>query len=133
MAFLFVYGTLMRAYGDKKVHAPLSLYAEYVGLATCHGRLYEIDGYPGLVISDEAEVCGELYQVHHSKQLFEILDEYEGYDKANSESSEYIRQIVPVCLKEDGREVSAWIYVYNWRVEERKRIYSGDYTKKGSI
>ena len=133
MAFLFVYGTLMRAYGDKKVHAPLSLYAEYVGFATCHGKLYEIDGYPGLVVSKEEQVLGELYQIQDTKPLFRLLDEYEGYDEADRESSEYIRQIVPVCLKEDGIEVSAWIYVYNWRVEERKRIYSGDYTKKGSI
>lgn len=132
MAFLFVYGTLMRAYGDSKVHAPLSLYTEYIGLATCHGRLYEIDGYPGLVISGETKVCGELYQVRDFKQLFEILDEYEGYDEASPKTSEYIRQVVSVRLADDGREEKAWVYLYNWEVEEEKRIFSGDYTKKGS-
>ena len=131
MSLLFVYGTLMRAYGNEKIHRPLFLYATFLGTAFCEGKLYEIDGYPGMVISNDGLVQGELYQIDDEELLFDILDEYEGFDIDNPASSEYIRDRLTVQLK-DGEE-KAWVYVYNWAVEERKRILSGDYTKKGSI
>lgn len=132
MSFLFVYGTLMRAYGNEKVHRPLFLYAEYLGKARCAGKLFEIDGYPGLVVSKESTVYGELYQIHDSERLFDILDEYEGYDANKPTSSEYIRKELLIEMIEGDRKEMAWVYVYNWAVDETKSVLSGDYTKKGS-
>ena len=59
---LFVYGTLMRGF-DHPMAQLLSRSADFLGTATCRGRLYLIKHYPGLVLSDDpAEaVFGEFY------------------------------------------------------------------------
>ena len=61
---LFVYGTLMRGF-DHPMAQLLSRSADFLGEATCRGRLYLIKHYPGLVLSDDpAEVVfGELYRL----------------------------------------------------------------------
>ena len=50
---LFVYGTLMRGF-DHPMAQLLSRSADFLGPATCRGRLYLIKHYPGLVLSDAA-------------------------------------------------------------------------------
>ena len=50
---LFVYGTLMRGF-DHPMAQLLSRSADFLGTATCRGRLYLIKHYPGLVLSDDA-------------------------------------------------------------------------------
>ena len=49
---LFVYGTLMRGF-DHPMAQLLSRSADFLGTATCRGRLYLIKHYPGLVLSDD--------------------------------------------------------------------------------
>ena len=49
---LFVYGTLMRGF-DHPMAQLLSRSADFLGAASCGGRLYLIKHYPGLVLSDE--------------------------------------------------------------------------------
>ena len=54
---LFVYGTLMRGF-DHPMAKLLSRSADFIGEATCRGRLYLIKHYPGLVLSDDpADTC----------------------------------------------------------------------------
>ena len=61
---LFVYGTLMRGF-DHPMAQLLSRSADYLGPATCRGRLYLIKHYPGLLLSDEPSdiVFGEVYRL----------------------------------------------------------------------
>ena len=49
---LFVYGTLMRGF-DHPMARLLSANADFLGEATCRGRLYLVKHYPGLVLSDD--------------------------------------------------------------------------------
>ena len=58
---LFVYGTLMRGY-EHPMARLLSANADYLGEATCRGRLYMVKHYPGLALS-EAAVASELAEV----------------------------------------------------------------------
>src|SRR6202012_4732674 len=46
---LFVYGTLMRGYSHPMARL-LSANAEFLGQASCRGRLYRVKHYPGLVL-----------------------------------------------------------------------------------
>ena len=59
---LFVYGTLMRGF-DHPMAKLLAANADFLGDATCRGKLYLVRHYPGLVLSDEANdiVHGELF------------------------------------------------------------------------
>jgi len=67
---LFVYGTLMRGF-DHPMAQLLSRSADFLGIATCRGRLYLIKHYPGLVLSDDAGdiVFGELYRLRDRDAL----------------------------------------------------------------
>jgi len=47
---LFVYGTLMRGCAHPMARL-LSANADFIGEATCRGRLYLVKHYPGLVVS----------------------------------------------------------------------------------
>lgn len=94
------------------------------------GKLYEIEGYPGVVPSNESKdrVVGEVYKISKPENLFPLLDEYEGCSSRFPEPREFVRKVVPVRL-ENGEEVEAWVYLYAWDVSGRFRIEPGDYTK----
>lgn len=128
-SYLFVYGTL-RSDSPKKspVKNVLHLYAEWWCKATIKGKLYEIDWYPGLVLSDNPDdiVLGEIFRITDEESLLARLDEYEGCTKDFPEPHEYSREKISV-VTEDGETVEAWAYIYNWDVYEESRILSGDY------
>ena len=127
--YLFVYGTL-RSDSPKKspVKKALNLIAERWCKASVKGKLYEIDWYPGLVLSDNPHdaVTGEIFRITDDESLFTRLDEYEGCFEGFPEPHEYRREKVSV-VTEDGETVAAWAYLYNWDVYEESRIHSGDY------
>jgi gamma-glutamylcyclotransferase (GGCT)/AIG2-like uncharacterized protein YtfP len=122
---LFVYGTLMRGY-DHPMAQLLSRSAEFVGTAQCRGRLYLVKHYPGLLLSDRPDevVHGELCRAYRPEELFATFDEYEGCGPGFAQPTAYLRQLLPVTLM-DGTVSEAWTYIYNWPVEETKRIASG--------
>jgi gamma-glutamylcyclotransferase (GGCT)/AIG2-like uncharacterized protein YtfP len=62
--YLFVYGTLRRDC-HSGMHSFLTHYGEYVADATCPGKLYKVDYYPGLVPSDDPRdiAYGEVYKL----------------------------------------------------------------------
>jgi gamma-glutamylcyclotransferase (GGCT)/AIG2-like uncharacterized protein YtfP len=121
---VFVYGTLMRGF-DHAMSKLLSADADYLGAATCRGRLYMIAHYPGLLLSDDADdvVHGEMFCLRDAA-LMTALDDYEGCGPDDPQPTAYLRQIVPVTMH-DGAVLEAWTYVYNWPVIETKRIASG--------
>ena len=75
---VFVYGTLMRGF-DHPMSKLLSSDADFLGEASCRGRLYMVAHYPGLLHSDEANdvVFGELFRLRNVDELMAALDDYE--------------------------------------------------------
>jgi gamma-glutamylcyclotransferase (GGCT)/AIG2-like uncharacterized protein YtfP len=122
---LFVYGTLMRGF-DHPMAKLLSRSADFLGEASCRGRLYLIKHYPGLVLSDDAEdiVFGETYRLRARDELLGEFDMYEACGPGFPEPTEYVRRILNVTLS-DGTAGEAWTYVYNWPVTGLPRIASG--------
>lgn len=124
---LFVYGTLMRGF-DHPMAQLLSRSADYLGTATCRGRLYLIKHYPGLVLSnDPADIVhGELYRLRDRDALLGELDIYEACGEGFPEPTEYLRRMLPLMLV-DGTIGEAWTYVYNWPVTGLPHIASGKF------
>ena len=122
---LFVYGTLMRGYSHPMARL-LSANADYLGEASCRGRLYKVKHYPGLTESDEAAdvVFGELYRLRAVDDLLREFDMYEACGEGFAEPTQYVRRMLPVILA-DGSRSEAWTYIYNWPVAGLSRIESG--------
>ena len=122
---LFVYGTLMRGYVHPMAKL-LSANAEFLGEASCRGRLYMVKHYPGLVLSNEpAEIVhGELYRLREAEVMLREFDMYEACGEGYPEPTEYLRRLIEVRLA-DGTTEQAWTYVYNWPVTGLPRIDSG--------
>ena len=125
---LFVYGTLMRGF-DNPMAQLLSRSADFLGEARCCGRLYRVQHYPGLVLSDETDdiVFGELFRLRQPAELLREFDMYEACGEGFPEPTEYLRQMLAVT-RADGAVIEAWTYVYNWPVTELPRIASGRFS-----
>ena len=97
---LFVYGTLMRGYAHPMARL-LSANADFLGQASCRGRLYQVKHYPGLVLSDDAadRVFGELYRLRAVEDLLREFDMYEACGEGFPEPTQYTRQMLPVRSK----------------------------------
>jgi gamma-glutamylcyclotransferase (GGCT)/AIG2-like uncharacterized protein YtfP len=122
---LFVYGTLMRRF-DHPMARLLSAHADFLGEATCRGRLYLVKHYPGLVLSDDPAdiVCGELYRLREADALLREFDMYEACGEGFPAPTEYVRKMLEIALG-DGAVGEAWTYIYNWPVAKLTRIESG--------
>ena len=122
---LFVYGTLMRGF-DHPMARLLSANADFLGPATCQGRLYLVKHYPGLVLSDDAAdlVFGELYRLRERDAMLREFDMYEACGEGFVQPTEYLRQMLQVAL-DDGAVSEVWTYLYNWPVTDLPRIASG--------
>ena len=127
---LFVYGTLMRGYVHPMARL-LSANAEYLGEASCRGRLYMVKHYPGLVLSDDASeiVHGELYRLRAAEPMLREFDMYEACGEGFPEPTQYLRRMLPVVLA-GGAAAEAWTYIYNWPVDKLVRIESGRFLQK---
>ena len=122
---LFVYGTLMRGYAHPMARL-LSANADFIGEASCRGRLYQVKHYPGLVLSEDADdvVFGELYRLRAVEDLLREFDMYEACGEGFAEPTQYVRRTLSVTLA-DGAVSEAWTYLYNWPVAQLARIESG--------
>ena len=127
---LFVYGTLMRGY-EHPMARLLSRSADFIGEATCRGRLYLVKHYPGLVESDDAGdiVFGEVYRLRARDELLREFDMYEACGADFPEPPQYVRKMLEVSLT-DGTADKAWTYIYNWPVAHLPRIASGRFLEK---
>lgn len=115
---LYVYGSLRRD-ADGRQH-PLLAGATYLGAATVRGALYQVDWYPGLVLSKDGVVHGELYEIPltHVDGMLAALDDYEG--------GGYRRRKAFAML--EGEDVGdVWVYAYMGPVHSLRAIPSGDY------
>ena len=60
------------------------------------------------------------------QDVFDILDEYEGYLPQQEAVTEFRRDLVSV-IPEGGGSLMAWIYLYNLDTESAEEIRSGNY------
>ena len=127
---LFVYGTLMRGF-DHPMAKLLAANADFLGAARCHGRLYLIKHYPGLVLSDDPAdiVHGELFRLRAREAMLHEFDMYEACGGNFPQPTEYVRQMLPLTL-DDGSATEAWTYIYNWPVTKFSRIASGKFLEQ---
>lgn len=128
---IFVYGTLMRSF-DHPMSKLLASEADFLGEASCRGRLYMIAHYPGLLHAreDGEIVHGDLFRMRDPAKLLAVLDDYESIGPAHEQPTLYLREMLPVKLG-DGSSMQAWTYIYNRPVMETKRITSGRFLSGG--
>ena len=122
--YIFVYGTLRRAVNNEMSQL-LFKHATFIDEASFQGKLYQIDYYPGAVASDNADdiVKGEVYLLNQAEVLLPLLDKYEEFGPTFPEPNEYLRQQQQILLN-NGRLITAWMYVYNHATEGLKLIQS---------
>lgn len=127
-AFLFVYGTLKRA-ETGEVHPLLKKKAEFYCRAKVQGKLYQRDGYPGLVAAGGSEaVDGELYRLRDAESLLKSLDHYEGCASGPSAQAEFFRASREVKTGR-GEKLTAWMYLLTDKPDERFFISEGVYRR----
>ncbi len=127
--YLFVYGTLRKGFSlliPERIAADI----EWVGYSKVHGKLYDIGKYPGAVPDDSGDffINGEIIRIKEPVKVFEYLDNYEDCHLEDAQASEYCRKKEWFTL-EDGAKIEAWIYWYNFPVNDKKRIEENDYIK----
>lgn len=125
--FIFVYGTLRK--GTKSAMSlVLDQCCEYSSMGSMQGRLYEVDGYPGAIESDNPGdvVQGELYRINDSEKVLSQLDEYEECSENFPQPREYVRKKILISLSDKGT-IPAWIYLYNHDTAGFAQIKNGDY------
>jgi gamma-glutamylcyclotransferase (GGCT)/AIG2-like uncharacterized protein YtfP len=127
---LFVYGTLMRGF-EHPMARLLSGNADFISEARCQGRLYRVEHYPALVLSDDAAdiVYGELFRLRAPDELLREFDMYEACGEGFPQPTEYVRKMLPLTLA-DGTSTEAWTYVYNWPVAHLSGIASGRFLQQ---
>ncbi|MEH0154122.1 gamma-glutamylcyclotransferase family protein [Limibacter armeniacum] len=124
---LFAYGTLIQEEREPMADF-LRKNGAYLARGYFNGKLYEIDGYPGARVSNDSEhkVYGSIFKLGENKEevLLE-LDRYEGVTGEGEHKNEYTRELVEIHTPR--KNYHCWVYLYNWDIEEKKRITSGDY------
>jgi gamma-glutamylcyclotransferase (GGCT)/AIG2-like uncharacterized protein YtfP len=88
--------------------------------------LVRIDWYPGLVLSGEGAVHGELYEVEDVANLLQELDIYEDFLGYEQPGSLYRRSLVEVAS--DAGSMLAWTYIYLGDSSAFPLISSGRWT-----
>ncbi len=124
--YLFIYGTLLL---KEELNISKFLYdsSEFIGNACLHDKLYEIDNYPGLILSEDKKdkVYGKVFRLKNFDKTIALLNEYEEVGPQFAYPNEYVLKKVEVCMQ--GTKYYCWVYIYNHPVQEEKRILSGDY------
>jgi gamma-glutamylcyclotransferase (GGCT)/AIG2-like uncharacterized protein YtfP len=127
---LFVYGTLLSGAANLMAEY-LEGKGQWLGPATMPGKLYAVNFFPGAIYEPGAEtlIQGEVMQLSGSPgQTFRVLDEYEGYQPQQPETSLFVRKAVEV-IRQNGQTLSCWCYLYNRPVARLPRIESGNYLR----
>jgi gamma-glutamylcyclotransferase (GGCT)/AIG2-like uncharacterized protein YtfP len=129
--FLFAYGTLQPGCVPRKI-VHLAAKLRPVGEGSVRGRLYDLGGYPGAVTDANAEsrIFGTVMELPEDAEVLRRLDVYEECDPLAPDTSEYVRELGEVELVAGGT-LECWIYRYNWKPDEERRIESGDWKGRG--
>ena len=125
-SYLFVYGTLRQA-SQAPMSQVLASHSEYLDEGIINGKLFDVGDYPAVTVSGTRNdrVLGEVFKINNPSLLKE-LDKYEGCSENCTKPHQYKRIKSAVKLR-DGKEIQAWIYVWNLSVDSLHLIESGDY------
>lgn len=128
--YLFAYGTLQPGQAPPEIaHAVGRL--RLIGPGFVRGRLYRMGNYPAAVLSNKGSLIhGQVFQLADDSELLARLDEYEGFNSNDPESSLFVRQERPVVLEKGKRKVTCWIYTYNRHPGAAPRV-AGQRSSKG--
>jgi gamma-glutamylcyclotransferase (GGCT)/AIG2-like uncharacterized protein YtfP len=116
-SYLFVYGTLKRG---SQVEARQHLEAaRFIREAVLQASLYQLDGYPGAVLSGQEEdrIHGELYELAQPEATLAELDAYEG--------EEFTRQRVQITFPDDSAPLECWAYLYTGPLQGHLKLPGG--------
>jgi|GEM_PF-914942 len=127
--YIFVYGTLKKAYKDLNVFtAVFHASTEWLAYGVVKGDLFLKDWYPALQLGGENIVHGEIYRIN-SPVLLETIDQYEDalteemyYTKLKYRDPiicDYVRKRVRI------NDMECWVYEYLGEVSESMRIKNG--------
>jgi len=102
----------------------------HVGQARLKGRLFNIGWYPGFVESRDARhvVVGDVFELPDDADFLARLDKYEQASTRPGRRHEYLRKRKIVTMS-DGRRTTAWVYIYNWPIDQAQEIVGGDFMK----
>ena len=121
---VFVYGTLRQ--GGSNDITRLLPQPVWIGYAKVRGTLYDLGHYPGLVLGDAGEVCGEVYAIEPA--LEEVLDRIE--EIAPQPSGEYRKRFVSIGLDDGNASPQCLLYELNpERAAGRPVIAHGDWLR----
>ena len=110
MTSIFVYGTLLKG---QRNHDAYLKNCYFAGGGTIKGYdMYDLGTYPGIK-QGNGKVTGEVYYVTD--------EELEKVDCLEDEGNEYIKTPAKVYM-ENGEELEAMVYLYNWSIEGCRRI-----------
>jgi gamma-glutamylcyclotransferase (GGCT)/AIG2-like uncharacterized protein YtfP len=131
---LFVYGTLRRG-GAAPLARTLAERARWRGEGHVRGRLYLLEGYPGLV-PDAAggPVRGDVFALEDPASMLALLDDYERCAPHFPEPREYrrARVMVSMAMPEGAGRLEVWTYVYALPTDGLPLIANGRFPPTGA-
>jgi gamma-glutamylcyclotransferase (GGCT)/AIG2-like uncharacterized protein YtfP len=98
--YLFVYGTLLPGLAPGEIADAVEKLTP-IGSATVRGFLYDFGHYPGAVLNSDSEHCihGIVLQLPDDPSIISQLDQYEEFDPAAPETSQFIRVFATATLE----------------------------------
>ena len=127
---IFVYGTL-RKDGCRDIFRSFSRTVEQAMLE--NATLYDLGTFPCIKLEGNSCVKGELHNYtdrHQYQEVLKQMDRIEGYNGLSTDL--FTREIVKVTLP-SGKQVKAYVYVYNGEVKEKWIIPSGEWLQEKSF
>lgn len=128
MEYLFVYGTLRSDSHSDSYRRFIAPNFTLISRATIPGKLYVIADYPGLLPAEKSTdmVIGEVHSFTAGEGQLAEIDEYEGC-AVHSPKPHLYRRVQESVSLHDGSIISAWVYFYNFAINENMLIRSGDF------
>lgn len=104
--------------------------AQLVDSARVQGRLYQLESYPGIVLTRDPStwVYGELYAFDNIDRTLRRVDEYEGCSPWDPQPHRFRRVETRVVLR-SGRWERSWVYEFIGSTKDLELIESGDYVQ----
>lgn len=128
--YIFVYGTLRGDINALMYHI-IARYTDFVDDGYFTGKLFEVDNYPGAIITNNKneKVYGEIYRIKKNVTdlVLKELDEYEECTDEFPEPPAYRRTKIKVVVPRLNKELFAWAYIFNHPTDNLEPIPSGDY------
>ena len=111
--YLFAYGTLQPGFAPEEV-AEVAAKLHPVGTGFVYGEIYELHGYPAVAPDPNSKnrIRGRVLELPEDPGVLRKLDEYEGFDPEDPETSEFVRVRQTVEMSAGGT-LECWIYCYN--------------------